>query len=348
MTTDASNRQAGPVTIAAAQLVPAAFDLAGGIDLVEEHARAAARDGAEIVVFGEAFLGGFPVFMLVGGLPFQAQFIPRLYAAAIEQSSPEMARLERIARDTGCTLVVGANERAGGTLYNSQLFVGPEGLLGVHRKVKPTLMERSVWGEGDGSGLIVVPSPVGPLGGLCCWENLMPHIRSALYAQGEVLHVLGWPFFSAPMPWPFGRDACLGVGRQVAIEGGTWTVSVSSMISQAQIDELEAAGGAPGVLKPGGGGTEIVSPLRGPVASMSPDEEGLLLAEIDPGDCVLAKHFHDGAGHYSRPDIARLTVDLRPRTTTMLVREGEPVSRWPQPEPAEPVAAGAGPAPEEG
>lgn len=202
------------------QAVPAALDLQGGLDIVEERTRAAAKDGAEIVVFGETFLGGYPVFMLAGGMPFQAQFVPRLYENAIEQGSPEMARLERIARETSCTLVVGAHERVGGTLYNAQLYVGPDGLLGVHRKVKPTLMERSVWGEGDGSGLFVAPSPVGPLGGLCCWENLMPHIRSALDAQGEVLHVLQWPFFSAPMPWAFGRDACLGVGRHIAIEGG--------------------------------------------------------------------------------------------------------------------------------
>lgn len=319
------------VLLAAVQAAPAALDLSAGIDLVEKHTRAAARDGAEIVVFGEAFLGGFPLFMILGGMPYQAQFLPRLYAASIEQGSPEMARLEHLARQTGCTLVVGANERAGGSLYNAQIFVGPEGLLGVHRKVKPTLMERVIWGEGDGAGLIVVPSPAGPLGGLCCWENFMPHIRSALYAQGEVLHVLNWPMFSAEMPWAFGRDACLGLGRAIAIEGGMWTVSVSGMVTQEQIDELEAAGGAPGVLHPGGGGTEVVSPLRGPIASLDPDQEGILLAEVDPAEVVFAKHFHDGAGHYSRPDIARLTVDLRPRRTTTLLREEEPRPEAPRP-----------------
>ncbi len=313
--------------MAAVQAAPAPLDLAGGLDIVEDHTRKAAKEGAEIVVFGEAFLGGFPVFMLVGGLPFQAQFLPRLYENAIQQASAEMARLEKLAQDTGTTLVVGANEREGGTLYNAQIYVGPNGLLGVHRKVKPTLMERSVWGEGDGSGLKVVPSPLGPMGGLCCWENLMPHIRSALYAQGEVLHVLQWPIFSAEMPWPFGREACLGVGRTTAIEGGTWTVSVSSLLRQEHIDELEAAGGAPGVLKPNGGGTEVVSPLRGPVATMDPDTEGALLVEVDPDECLLAKHFHDGVGHYSRPDIARLVVDLSPRRSTVLIGQRDTAER---------------------
>lgn len=307
--------------VAAAQATPGFLDLERSLDVVEKNVRQAASDGAELVVFGEAFLGGFTAFMLVGGLPYQSQFIPRLYEAAIEVGSPGMARLEQIAHENNCTLVVGANERSGMTLFDSQIFVGPEGLLGIHRKVKPTLMERSLYGEGDGSGLIVVPSPAGPLGGLCCWENHMPHIRSSLYAQGEMLHVLSWPIFSADMPWAFGRDACLGLGRSIAIEGAVWTMSVSNMLSQEHIDELERAGGAQGVLRPNIGGTEIVSPLRGPVATIDPTVEGLVMAEVDPADCTMAKHFHDGVGHYSRPDIAQLTVDLRAKKSVRLVRD---------------------------
>ncbi|MBO7742798.1 carbon-nitrogen hydrolase family protein [Paenibacillus sp. MWE-103] len=312
------------VTVAVAQAAPVLFETASALDKAAGLAREAARQGAELLVFPETYLTGYP-----RGLDFGARIgsrtdagrrdWERCWASAVDVPGPETAALGELAAEHGLTLVVGVTERdaaySRGTLYNTIVYIGPDGgLLGKHRKLVPTGTERLLWGQGDGSTLTVVDSPIGRIGGLICWENYMPLARMAMYGQGIELYAA---------PTADARDSWQATIRHIACEGRCFVLAANQFATKASYpaDLLDRAGlrDDPDVLCRGG--SAIVGPLGDYVAGPLYDREGLLVAELDLGEVVRGRFDFDVAGHYGRPDIFRLTVDRREQANVHAIAE---------------------------
>jgi nitrilase len=203
---------------------------------------------------------------------------------------------------------VGVIERdavTAGTLYCTLLLWGPDGtLLNQHRKLKPTASERLIWGEGDGSGLRTVATELGAIGGLICWENMMPLARTALYQQGIDLYLA---------PTADARETWQATIRHIALEGRCYVLSCNQFVIKADYpDDLGTASqqelaDAPDPLCRGG--SAIVGPLGDYVAGPLWDEAGIVYGHIDPGAAVEARFDFDVVGHYSRPDLLHLAVN---------------------------------------
>ncbi len=281
--------------------------------LIEE----AADEDVRLMAFPEAWLPGFPWWIFLGTPAWGNSFFAELYANSVEIPSPTTDRLCRAAREAGMYVVMGMDERAGSSLYCTQLFIDPDGrIMGRHRKLKPTHVERSVWGEGDGSDLRVFDTPLGKIGGLNCWEHLQPLTRYAMYSLGQQIHVAAWPAFSLYRKYAFalGAVASVGATRHYALEGGCFALMAVSLISKEMLERLADTPERADLIEIGGGASQIFGPdgatLAGPPRE---DEEAIVTAEIDLAEIARAKNFADPVGHYSRPDIFRLVVNRAPQ-----------------------------------
>lgn len=292
------------------------FDPAGTLDKLEALAADAAGAGAGLVVFPEAFLGGYPKGAHFGA-PVGSRSAPgrdlfRRYAqGAIRIPGPETARLARLAGDLAIDLVVGAIEVdpvTGGTLYCSVLFFSADGtFLGKRRKLVPTAAERTIWGRGDGSTLGVVTGRYGRIAGVICWENYMPLVRMSQFAQGP-------DFYCAPTVDD--RDTWTATMRTIALEGRCFVLSACQHLAAADVSPEMLSmriDPAPAVLIDGG--SLIVSPLGEVLAGPARGGETMVMAELDLDDIVRARMDFDVTGHYARPDVFRLIVDGRARTS---------------------------------
>ena len=257
----------------------------------------AAAEGARLVVFPEAFIGGYPKGADFGArvgsrTPEGRKQFRRYFEAAIDVPGPETARLGEAARAHAAWLAMGAIERDGGTLYCTVLFFAPDGsLAGKHRKLMPTAMERLIWGFGDGSTLPVIETGFGRMGAAIIWENYMPLLRSALYAKGIQLYCA--PTVDDRETWP-------GSMRHIALEGRCFVLSACQSVESAAPGESIR------------GGSLMVSPLGKVLAGPCYERECILSAEIDPGEIAEGKFDLDVAGHYARPDIFSLEVNEAP------------------------------------
>jgi nitrilase len=276
-------------------------------------AREAAGRGAELVLFPEAFIPGYPRGLsfgaIVGSRTAEGRGLFRRYAEqAMTVPGPETELLAEAAAELMIHLAVGVIERdevTPGTLYCTLLLFGPDGeLLNKHRKLKPTASERLIWGEGDGAGLHTVPTDLGKIGGLICWENYMPLARTALYMQGVELYLA---------PTADGRESWQSTIRHIALEGRCFVLSCNQFVTKADYpNDLDAASkreleAAPDPLSRGG--SAIVGPLGDYLAGPLWDEAGILYATVDPGAITEARFDFDAVGHYSRPDLFSLAVN---------------------------------------
>jgi aliphatic nitrilase len=306
------------IKAAAVQAAPVFMNLEASIDKAAALIKEAASAGAQLVAFPETWLPGFPWFIYLG-TPAQAlAFFPRYHDNSLAVDSPQMRRLQAIVKRAGVTLVMGFSERAMGSRYMAQAIIDPRGeLLLTRRKLKPTHIERTVFGEGDGSDLVVVDAPFGRLGALNCWEHVQPLMKMAMYAQHEEVHVASWPSLSIY------RDIAYALGPEVnnaasliyAVEGGCFVLAPCAVISQEMFDLLcdtpeKAHLLNPRTDKPGGGFTVIYGPDgRSLCDVLAEDEEGILYADLDPAAITLAKATTDPAGHYARADAVRLVIN---------------------------------------
>jgi nitrilase len=300
-----------PFVVTAVQHPPVFLDLDASVARACSLIAEAAAEGAQLVVFPETWLTGYPVWLdaAPGAALWDSEDARQVYQRLTQNSptldGPAMRELGRAAREAGVVLVMGLHERRRGSLYNTMAFFGKEGdLLGIHRKLIPTYAERLVWGRGDGSTLTVVDTPLGRVGGLICWEHWMPLARHALHERQELVHVAQWPTVGSMH---------LVASQSYAFEGGCFVVAAGTVLRKEAVDRvgldlLKSIPGAADTLLMNGGSC-IISPqgefLAGPVY----DQETLVSAEIDPQETVAARLTLDVTGHYSRPDVFQLVVN---------------------------------------
>ncbi|WP_434600975.1 carbon-nitrogen hydrolase family protein [Pseudomonas sp. Z4-7] len=268
----------------------------------------AIRDaGARLVVMPEALLGGYPKGETFGTqlgyrLPEGREAFARYFANAIDVPGAETEALAGLSARTGASLVLGVIERAGNTLYCTALYFEPDaGLVARHRKLMPTGTERLIWGKGDGSTLPVIDSQVGRMGAAVCWENMMPLLRTAMYAKG--IDVWCAPTVDEREMWQVSM-------RHIAHEGRCFVVSACQVQASPAELGIEVANW-PAERPLIAGGSVIVGPMGDVLAGPLRGSVGLLTAEIDTDELVRARYDYDVVGHYARPDVFELVVDER-------------------------------------
>jgi nitrilase len=299
-----------PVTVACVQAEPVILDRSRTLERLEELASEASRNGAELIVFPETFVPVYPSSRWAKAFAgWQCDGAKATFARIAQNSiavgSPEERRLAAVAKELGVWLVTGVNEveaERPGTIYNSLLYHSPQGELALHhRKLVPSNHERLIWGQGDGRGLHAVETGFGRVGGLICWENYMPLARVAVYESGVEIYIASTADDS---------DAWQATLVHIARESRAYVVSpchfqrASSYPADfALSSELEGAGGL------GRGGSAILAPNGSYLAGPLYGEEGILYAELDPSLLLAERQRFDPVGHYSRPDVLRLSVN---------------------------------------
>lgn len=306
------------------QAAPVLFDRDATVEKTVRLAAEAAAQGANLILFPEAFIPAYPRGLSFGAVVGSRsaegrRLFERYWANAVDVPGPATARLGQAAREANAYLAVGVIERdttfGGGTLYCTLLYFGPDGsLLGKHRKLKPTASERLIWGEGDGSTLTVLDTPLGKLGGLICWENYMPLARTALYAKGVQLYLA---------PTADSRDTWTSTLVHIACEGRCFVLGCNQFVTRAMyptdLPGLYELDSQPETLCRGG--SAIVSPFGELIAGPLYDQEGMLCADLDLAETVRGKFDFDVVGHYARPDVFQLSVNEQ---AAKPVRGGQP------------------------
>ena len=305
--------------IAMAQIAPVWLDKSATLLKIEEQIKAAAKDHCELIVFGEALLPGYPFWLaLTGGAEWNTNLNKELHAHYVRNAvcieRGELDSVCQLAKDNEMAIYLGIMERpldrGGHSIYATLVYIDALGeIKSVHRKLQPTYDERLTWAPGDGNGLQVHSLKAFTVGGLNCWENWMPLPRTALYGQGENLHIAVWP----------GSDHnTKDITRFIARESRSFVVSVSSLMSKTDFPQntphLEAIlKNAPETLANGGSciagpdGEWIVAPVL--------HKEGLIIQTIDFNRVLEERQNFDPVGHYSRPDVTKLTVNTDRQTT---------------------------------
>ncbi len=298
--------------VAVVQAGSSLFDTPRTLERMAAHCGAAARDSIELAVFPEAYVGGYPK-----GLDFGARVgsrtaagrddFLRYWQAAIDVPGPECTAIGGFAKAMKAHIVTGAIERDGGTLYCSALFFGPDGsLLGKHRKLMPTASERLIWGQGDGSTITVLDTPIGKIGAAICWENYMPNLRQAMYAKGINLWCA---------PTVDEREIWQSSMRHIAYEGRAFVLSACQYMTRADAPaNYDCVQGNDPKTELIRGGSVIMGPLGDILAGPVYGREAVIAADINLDDAIRGKYDLDVTGHYARPDIFKLIVDETARS----------------------------------
>lgn len=312
------------IKVAITQKPPVLLDLkaslAKAVDIIVE----AAQNGANLIVFPEAFLPGYPTWIW-RLRPGKDMALGNTLHALLRENSVDIQAgdLEPVceaARQYQVVVVMGLNERdsavSGSTLYNTLVVIGVEGtILNRHRKLMPTNPERMVWGMGDASGLQVVETPFGRLGALICWENYMPLARYALFAQDLDIYI-------APT-WDSG-EVWLASMHHIAREGGCWVLSTATAMTGDDIPEdfpeRDTLFDPEEWINPGD--AVVIKPFGGVVAGPMHQQKDILYAEIDVAEARRSRKALDVSGHYQRPELFNLEVDRRPKPAIRFKDDG--------------------------
>jgi nitrilase len=307
------------LNIALAQIAPVWLDKQATIEKVKSQLILAAKNNAELIVFGEGLIPGYPFWLgLTHGTAFNNQMQKEMYAHyvrnAIQIESGELESISKLAKKHQIAIYLGIIERAqnrgGHSLYCSLVYITQKGeIKSVHRKLQPTYDERLTWSAGDGNGLVVHPLKAFTVGGLNCWENWMPLPRTALYGQGENLHIA---------VWPGSKHNTKDITRFIARESRSFVVSVSSLMKPRDFPATTPyyevlVKNAPKSLADGG------SCIAGPDGEwvLPPDTttDGNIYQTIDFNRVLEERQNFDVVGHYSRPDVTQLTVNRKRQST---------------------------------
>lgn len=300
--------------VAAVQAAPSFLDLKSGIERAVGFIEEAAKAGAKLVVFPETWLPGYPNHVWLGPVAWSIQFVAPYFENSVEAGSAEDKAIAEAARKNNIQVSMGLSERDGGSLYIAQWHYGENGeVIKRRRKLKPTHVERTVFGEGDGSDLVVSKTSIGRIGQLSCWEHLQPLSKYAMYAQNEQIHCAAWPNLALYEggAYALGHQVNNAASMIYAVEGSCYVVAACALVSKEQHDILcQGDPNKEALCRVGGGYTRIYAPDGQDIGANLPDtEEGLVLADVDLGMIAVAKAAADPAGHYSRPDVTRLLLN---------------------------------------
>lgn len=303
--------------LAIIQKPPVMLDKDGTIQRAVTLIEEAASNGAELIIFPEAFIPGYPAWiwrLRPGGDWNLAEAIHALLLEnAVNLGTDDLAPLYDAAKKHRVTIVCGIDERESqlsqATLYNTVVVIGPDGqLINRHRKLMPTNPERMVWGFGDASGLKVVETPAGRIGSLICWENYMPLARYALYAQGIEIYIA--PTYDCGEGW-------IGTLQHIAREGCCWVVGSGNALKASDIPD-DLPGRATLYPDPeewvNSGDSIVIAPGGKIIAGPMRKEQAILYAEVDRKRVGTARRSLDIVGHYARPDIFTLHVNTQPQS----------------------------------
>lgn len=299
------------VKVGVVQATPALFDIEQTVSIIIAWIEKGAREGCELLLFPEAFIPCYP-----RGLTFDAVIGKRTEKArelwleywnnSIEIDSQHIRALSAAIKKANLFVALGVTEKEsiGGSLYCSLLYFDKRGqLIGKHRKLKPTGLERLIWAESDGSTLVSFDTKIGKIGGLICWENYMPLARMAMYNRGVEIYLA---------PTADARESWQATMRHVALEGRCFVLAANQFVTKADYPPHYAAGlkDEPDIIC--AGGSVIISPMGEVLAGPLWNKEGLLTAVLDFDLLAKSKLDFDAVGHYSRNDVFQLTIANQP------------------------------------
>ena len=309
------------VKVAAAHVAPVYLDTGRTVDKACALIAEAARSGAQLIAFPETFIPAFPIWTAIAAPILTHDLFKALAASAISVDGPEMLRIRETARRHQVVVSIGFNEGTEvsvGCIWNSNALIGDDGtLLNHHRKLVPTYYEKLVWSNGDGAGLRVVDTSIGRIGMLICGENTNPLAKYTLMAQGEQIHISSyppvWPTKPADQSGGYDLEQAIKIRAGAhSFEAKVFNVVASACVDKEMLGRLENVLGS-AILKDiehtPKGVSVVIGPAGVPVSEVVSGEERILYCEIDLGECVEPKQFHDVVGYYNRFDIFRLEVD---------------------------------------
>ena len=317
------------VKVALVQKPPVFLNLEETLNKSEGIIAECANNDAQIIVFPETWLPGYPIWIddapnaAFWDYPPAKRLFQYLMENSVEIEGPEFERFRGIAKESNAYVVIGLHERGGGTLYNTTVYFEPDGSYKIHRKLTPTYTERMIWGMGDGSTLNTVETPYGVLGGLICWEHWMPLARAAMHAKHETIHTAQYPTVHerhqiASRQYAFeGQCFVLASGcvlsKKDALEGfeslGTDDQEVFELLESMRNDELQR------------GGSAIISPDISYIVDPVYDDAAIVYGDLELGLTRQGNLLLDTDGHYSRPDVFELRVNTKENKNVIFDRE---------------------------
>lgn len=301
------------VKVGVVQATPALFDIAKTVDLVCSWIEKGAGSGCELLLFPESFIPCYP-----RGLSFDAVVGKRTekgrevwldyWTNSLELDSDYLPTISKAIKKAGIMVALGVTEKEhlGGSLHCSLLYFNKDGsLLGKHRKLKPTGLERYIWAESDGTTLTTLDTSLGRIGGLICWENYMPLARTAMYSKGIEIYLA---------PTADSRASWQATMQHIALEGRCFVLASNQFVKKSDYPERyqQDLVEEPEIMC--SGGSVIISPMGEVLAGPLWNEEGLLTAELDFSILAKSKLDFDCIGHYARPDVFEFSVNKQPET----------------------------------
>lgn len=298
------------VRVAAVQAAPVYLDLDATVDKTCRLVDEAAARGAKVIGFPEAFIPGYPWWIWLGNAEYGMKYYIQLYKNAVEIPGRAVQKLSEAAKRNKVYFCVSVTEKDGASLYLTQLWFNPMGdLIGKHRKLKATNAEKVIWGDGDGSMMPVFETEYGNLGGLQCWEHIIPLNIAAMASMNEQIHVSSWPSFLPKDGDLFGIEACEICAKFYSVSNQVFSL-MSSMIYTDEMREMLCENEYQrAFMENGNGCTEIIAPNGKILAAVPHDEEGIAVADANLEQLIPGKFLVDTAGHYSTPGFLRMIFD---------------------------------------
>lgn len=304
--------------VAAVQAAPVFMDLQRTVDKTIKLIAEAANDGAKLVSFAETWIPGYPLWAWVGPVANSMMYVIPYNENSLEVDSDEFRSICEAARTNDIFVCFGFSERHRGTLYISQALIDNAGeIVFTRRKLKPTHVERTIFGSGDGSDFQVAETELGNIGALACWEHLQPLSKYIMFNDNEQIHCAAWPFLSMyeGIAYSLGAEINMAASAIYALEGQCFVIASDMVITPEIVDAVCQTDEQRAFLTLGGGCSRIFGPDGSQISEDLPaNEEGIVYANIDLNMIHLARAAADPAGHYARPDVVQLIVDRTKRS----------------------------------